>query len=171
LSLRSFIGHSYIHLPFPAASSAISGSFICHRASLRVVPHFCLSFRSEAKESAVVVAAAVAVAFAFAAVFLLPTKNQRHLDRSNRQSHRLLRSGETPHFAFAFRSCICLSLCLSFRSAAEESAVALPLTNQRPLPLFFGRHPERSEGSLYLLLHCLRARLQPCRSNRLESRL
>ncbi|WP_260735970.1 hypothetical protein [Tunturiibacter lichenicola] len=29
-------------------------------------------------------------------------RKKRHLDQSNRQSHRLLRSGETPHFARAF---------------------------------------------------------------------
>src|SRR5260370_9606452 len=44
--------------------------------------------------------------------FIQPQK-QRHLDRSNGQSHRPLRSGEIP----AFRSCrcYCFVLCLSSR--------------------------------------------------------
>jgi len=41
---------------------------------------------------------------------LTPNIKHRHLDRRNRQSHRLLRSGETPYFAFAF-ACSCRCLC------------------------------------------------------------
>jgi hypothetical protein len=59
--------------------------------ALAVACPFCLSFRSAAKESA------VAIACPFSR---FKPKITRHLDRSNRQSHRLLRSGEIPHFAF-----------------------------------------------------------------------
>ncbi len=49
---------------------------------------------------------------------------ERHLDRSNEQAHRSLRSGETPH---------------------------LPLPLPLPLPLSaLRRHPERSEGSRHI---------------------
>jgi hypothetical protein len=50
-----------------------------------------LSFRSAAKESA------VAIACPFSR---FKPKITRHLDRSNRQSHRLLRMERSPHFAF-----------------------------------------------------------------------
>ncbi len=47
------------------------------------------------------------------------TKNQRHLDRSNRQSHRLLRSGETP----AFCLCLCCCCCNCFSCLSSPKGI------------------------------------------------
>jgi hypothetical protein len=59
---------------------------------------FVILERSEGSASVFV----VAFAFAFAVACPLPSNpNPRHLDRSNGQSHRPLRSGETPVFRFA----------------------------------------------------------------------
>jgi hypothetical protein len=40
---------------------------------------------------------------------------KRHLDRSNGQSHRPLRSGETPHFAFAVALVFAVALACSYK--------------------------------------------------------
>jgi hypothetical protein len=92
---------------------AIACSFVCHSAAQRRNLLFAFCF-CRCRSSPLL------LPLLLRALSNLKSKNTRHLDRSNRQSHRLLRSGET----LAFRFCRCLFFCLSFRSAAKESAFA-----------------------------------------------
>jgi hypothetical protein len=118
----------------------------------------------------------VVVAVAFAVVFLLPDEKLASSRPSNRQSHRLLHSGENPRISLLplpLRLLLQLLFLLVIPEGNLLLSLVLPVLCKHAksviltLSLLKGKNPRIS------LLHssCLRAQLQPCRSNRSESRL